>query len=74
MAMPARKLEVEEFMEPRTVLEERVHHIQKDVAEMKGDIRRLDEKLDSVRTELKAEISAVRTELKDEITSFRREQ
>jgi hypothetical protein len=52
MSLPARKLQAEEFMAERTVLDEKVDHIQSDVSEMKKDIRRLDDKIDAVRREI----------------------
>lgn len=80
MSFPARKLQAEEVMAERTVLEERVEHIQKDVADMKKDLRRLDDKVDAVRVEvtnvradLTAAIGAVRTDLTAEIGSVRTE-
>ena len=80
MSFPARKLQAEEAMAERTVLEERVEHIQKDVADMKKDLRRLDDKVDAVRVEvtnvradLTAAIGAVRTDLTAEIGSVRTE-
>lgn len=39
-------------MAERTVLDEKVDHIQSDVSEMKKDIRRLDDKIDAVRREI----------------------
>ena len=57
-------------MAERSVLDERVEHIQNDVTEMKKDIRRLDDRIDAVRvevanvrTDLTAAIGTVRTEL-----------
>jgi outer membrane murein-binding lipoprotein Lpp len=45
-------------------LEATVNHIQSDVTEMKGDIRRLDTKIDAVRTELSAKIDAIKADLR----------
>ena len=50
-------------MAERTVLDERVEHIQNDVTEMKKDIRRLDEKIDAVR----ADVANLRSEVKESI-------
>lgn len=46
MGLPAQKLEWENTMEQRVaMLETHVEHIRSDIAEMKGDIRRLGDKL-----------------------------
>jgi phage shock protein A len=55
MALPVRSLELEDPLEERVArLEANVEHIQKDVAEMKIDIRRLDNKIDSVKDSVTA--------------------
>ena len=55
MAMPARLFESENPLEERVArLEANVEHIQKDVADMKLDIRRLDNKIDSVKDSVTA--------------------
>jgi septal ring factor EnvC (AmiA/AmiB activator) len=68
MSLPARKIQAEVFMAEQAVLEERIEHIQKDVAEMKQDIRRVDGKVDQVardvanlRTDMTAAIGALDT-------------
>ena len=60
MAMPALKLEMETPVEERVArLEANVDHIQKDVAETRIDIRRLNDKIDSVDQKLSAKIDGV---------------
>ena len=50
MAMPALMFELETPLEERVArLEANVEHIQKDVSDMKIDIRRLDDKIDGVK-------------------------
>ena len=60
MAMPALKLEMEMSVEERAArLEANVDHIQKDVAETRIDIRRLNDKIDNVDQRLSAKIDSV---------------
>jgi len=60
MAMPALKLEPEDPLEDRVArLEANVEHIQKDVSEMKVDIRRLNDKVEGVEEKLTAKIDVV---------------
>jgi predicted nucleic acid-binding Zn-ribbon protein len=60
MAMPAVKFEPEDPVEDRVArLEVNVEHIQKDVSEMKVDIRRLNDKIDGIDQKLTAKIDAV---------------
>lgn len=60
MAMPALKFEMETPVEERVArLEANVDHIQKDVAETKIDIRRLNDKIDNVDQKLSAKIDGV---------------
>jgi hypothetical protein len=56
MGMPALKLEFEEVtVEERSArLGANVEHIQSDVSEMKGDIRRLNDKVDGVKDSVAA--------------------
>ena len=64
MAMPAVKFEPEDPLEDRVArLEVNVEHIQKDVSEIKVDIRRLNDKVDVVDQKLTAKIDAVDTKL-----------
>jgi SMC interacting uncharacterized protein involved in chromosome segregation len=57
MAIPALKIEPEAPLEERVArLEVNVEHIQKDVSDMKVDIRRLGDKIDSVDQKLTAKI------------------
>lgn len=60
MAVLARKTEAENPMEARlTRLEERTEHIQRDISEMKGDIRRVDSKLDAFKDSVEARFAAL---------------
>ena len=68
MAMPALKLEMETPVEERVArLEANVDHIQKDVAETRIDIRRLNDKIDSVDQKLSAKIDSVDQKLSAKI-------
>jgi predicted nucleic acid-binding Zn-ribbon protein len=61
MAMPALKFETETPLEERVArLETNVEHIQKDVSEMKIDIRRLGDKIDGVDQKLSVRIDSVK--------------
>ena len=84
MALPARKFEfeMERIVEQRTALEERVDHIQKDVGELKTDVRRIESKFDAKFGELSKSLSehrleteksfgALRLELRTEVGSLR---
>jgi predicted RNase H-like nuclease (RuvC/YqgF family) len=60
MALPALKFETETPLEERVArLEANVEHIQKDVSDMKIDIRRLGDKIDSVDQKLSAKIDGI---------------
>jgi len=60
MALPALKFEMETPLEERVArLEANVEHIQKDVSDMKIDIRRLGDKIDGVDQKLSAKIDGV---------------
>ena len=60
MALPALKFETETPLEERVArLEANVDHIQKDVAETRIDIRRLNDKIDNVDQKLSAKIDGV---------------
>ena len=60
MAMPALKFETETPVEERVArLEANVDHIQKDVAETRIDIRRLNDKIDNVDQKLSAKTDGV---------------
>jgi hypothetical protein len=60
MAMPALTFELETPLEERVArLEANVEHIQKDVSDMKIDIRRLGEKIDTVDQKLCAKIDGL---------------
>lgn len=76
MATPAKNLEARGFMQTKTVLEERVDHIQRDVADMKGRIGKLEEKAEAIkdsvaalRTDLTAAMAAVKSDLTKHIHS-----
>lgn len=80
MAAAARKIELEPRMHERTVIEEKVDHLQKDVTEIKADVRRLDGKIDAVsaslsehRLETEKSIGKLRDETKDSIAALRNE-
>ena len=60
-------------MVERTALEERVEHIQNDVAEIKKDIRRLDDKIDGLGNELRNKIDDLGNELRNRIDVVRTE-
>ena len=66
--MPAVKFEPEDPLEDRVArLEVNVEHIQKDVSEIKVDVRRLNDKIDAVDNKLTAKIDAVDQKLSDKI-------
>ena len=68
MALPALKFEMETPVEERVArLEANVEHIQKDVSDMKIDIRRLGDKIDSVDQKLSAKIDGVDQKLSAKI-------
>jgi capsule polysaccharide export protein KpsE/RkpR len=68
MAMPALKLEMETSVEERVArLEANVDHIQKDVADTRIDIRRLNDKIDSVDQKLSTKIDKVDQKLSAKI-------
>ena len=68
MALPALKFEMETLLEERVArLEANVEHIQKDVSDMKIDIRRLGDKIDSVDQKLSAKIDGVDQKLSAKI-------
>ncbi len=61
-------------MEARiATVESDVRHIRSDIAEIKVDIRRLDDKIDGVRTSLEGRIEALRTELGGRIDGVQRD-
>jgi phage shock protein A len=60
MAMPALLLELENPVEERVArLEANVEHIRSDVSDMKTDIRRLGDKIDSVDQKLSSKIDSM---------------
>jgi chromosome segregation ATPase len=70
MALPALKFEMETPLEERVArLEANVEHIQKDVSDMKIDIRRLGDKIDSVDQKLSAKIDGIDQKLSAKIDS-----
>ncbi len=70
MALPALKFESEASLEECVArLEANVEHIQKDVSDMKIDIRRLGDKIDSVDQKLSAKIDSVDQKLAAKIDS-----
>ena len=53
MGLPAQRFELENTMEQRVaMLETHVEHIRSDIAEMKGDVRCLDRKIDTLGDKL----------------------
>ena len=54
-------------------LESDVRHIRSDVSDIKVDLRRLDDKFESMRTEFSGQIQDVRTDLSGQITQVRSE-
>ena len=67
MALPALKFEMETPLEERVArFEANVEHIQKDVSDVKIDIRRLSDKIDNVDQKLSARIDSV----KDSVTAL----
>lgn len=75
MAIPVKRieLELEKSMEQRSALEERVEHIQRDVAELKTDVRRVESSLTEHRIETEKSFSALRVETKESYGSLRAE-
>ena len=67
MANLAKRIEREHPMAERTVLEERVDYIQRDVAELKVDVKRIDATL----TEMKESMGELRAEMKEAIGDLR---
>jgi chromosome segregation ATPase len=68
--LPALKFEPEAPLEERVArLEANVEHIQKDVSDMKIDIRRLGDKIDSVDQKLSTKIDSVDQKLSTKIDS-----
>jgi SMC interacting uncharacterized protein involved in chromosome segregation len=67
MAMPALKFELETPLEERVArLEANVEHIQKDVSDLKIDVRRLYDKIDTVDHKLSSKIDS----LKDTVSAL----
>ena len=72
MAMPALKLEMEMPVQERAArLEANVDHIQKDVADTRIDIRRLNDKIDSVDQKLSTKIDNVDHKLSAKIDAVK---
>jgi hypothetical protein len=72
MAMPALKFELETPLEERVArLEANVEHIQKDVSDLKIDVRRLNDKIDSVDQKLSAKIDGIDQKLSGKIDSLK---
>ena len=72
MAIPALKIEPEAPLEERVArLEINVEHIQKDVSDMKVDIRRLGDKIDGVDQKLTAKIDGADQRLTGKIDSLK---
>jgi Skp family chaperone for outer membrane proteins len=58
MAVPARKIQVGFPVNERTALEEKVDHIQSDVAGLRTDVKRIEAKLDSKTDALDAKLDS----------------
>ena len=72
MAVAAKIIEAQVSMdEQKTILEERVDHIRSDVADIKKDVRRLDEKVDAIRLELTAEMKAMGSKHEGDVRDLR---
>lgn len=79
MGMQARRLEAEPPVEERTIrLEERFEAMQADIAEIKGDVRRIDGRIDAVatsvaelRVEMKEGFGELRTEMNQGLAELR---
>jgi hypothetical protein len=82
MAAAARKIEMEPQMNERTVLDEKVDHIQKDVTDLKTDVRAViaglaehrletEKSFGKLREEMRESFAAVRTEMASAIGAVR---
>jgi hypothetical protein len=71
MAVPARKFETELEMQAHTVLDEKVDHLQKDVTEIKSEVKRLSAEFVEHRVQTERTFAAVRTEIRDSIAAVR---
>jgi phage shock protein A len=72
MALPALQFGLERPLEERVArLEANVEHIQKDVSDVKIDLRRLNDKIDSVDQKLSAKIDSVDQKLSAKIDSVK---
>jgi predicted nucleic acid-binding Zn-ribbon protein len=72
MSVAMKRIEAPVSMdEQKTILEERVEHIQSDIADIKQDVRRIDERLDTVRRELTADMKAMGSKLDGDIRDLR---
>jgi uncharacterized coiled-coil protein SlyX len=72
MAIPALKFELEEPVEERVAkLETHIEHIRTDVGEMKGDIRRLNDKVDALDQKLTDKIDGLDQRLADKIDGLK---
>jgi predicted butyrate kinase (DUF1464 family) len=70
MGMQAGRLEAEPPVEERTIrLEERFEAMQADIAEIKGDVRRIDGRVDAVATS----VAGLRVEMKEGFAELRAE-
>ena len=73
MACPARQVEVEHEMQVHTVLDEKVDHLQRDVSEVKSDVKRLDASLVDHRIQTAASIAKLSDETKESFAAVRGE-
>ena len=71
MAQPALMFELEDPVEERVaILEANVGHMRSDISDIKVDLRRLNDKIDDVRTDLTARIEAGDQKLASKIDSL----
>jgi chromosome segregation ATPase len=71
MSVPAQRIGVEHKMNERTVLDEKVDHIQRDVTELKAEIKRVDAKLDKKVDALATNLAEHRLETEKSIGALR---
>jgi len=73
MAVPATEFETEYSMEidaRLARLDERTEHLQRDVTEIKGDLRRLDSKVDALGQRLDTKIDALGNDVNSKIDAL----
>ena len=73
MPATARKFELEPQMQERTVLDEKVDHLQEDITGLKADVRRIDAKIDAKFDSLSTSLSEHRLETEKSFAKLRDE-